>query len=134
MYFRNVLAGVISFGFGCGKYWVPEVFSKVLDALCFIDYDVKCKHGQKFIDHIDYERNCSTWYVDKKVLLEELIAKNPRVSILQKYQRSHLALPSTCQTDNAEQDRKPDCNENSNDKINSGNKNNVSSFIGIFSR
>ena len=122
------MAGVISFGFGCGQDWIPEVFSKVLDALCFIDYDVKCKHGEEFIDHIDYDKKCNTWYEDKKVELEGYIAKYPTVNILQKYQRSHLALPSTCQTDNAQQGRKTDCNENSIDVINNGNKNDVSSI------
>ena len=59
------MAGVIAFGIGCGKKDVPEIFASVQDALCFIDYDVKCKHGNEFISSFDYAKECSTWYDDQ---------------------------------------------------------------------
>ena len=58
---RNVLAGVISFGIGCGRTDIPDVFANVQKALCFIDYEVKCKHGRQFLNHFDYQTECSTW-------------------------------------------------------------------------
>ena len=63
--FRHVLAGIIAFGIGCGNEEIPDVFASVHEALCFIDYDVKCKHGNKFKSHFDYEQHCSTWYDDE---------------------------------------------------------------------
>ena len=60
-YFRNVLAGIIAFGIGCGQSGIPDIFASVQDALCFIDYDIKCKHGREFIQHIDFDRECNTF-------------------------------------------------------------------------
>ena len=60
-YFRNVLAGIIAFGIGCGQTGIPDVFASVQDALCFIDYDIKCKHGREFIQHVDFDRECNTF-------------------------------------------------------------------------
>ena len=60
-YFRNVLAGIIAFGIGCGQTGIPDVFASVQDALCFIDYDMKCKHGREFIQHVDFDRECNTF-------------------------------------------------------------------------
>ena len=55
------MAGIVNFGFECGRIDIPEVFSSIQSALCFIDYDVKCKHGKEFIEHIDFDRQCSSW-------------------------------------------------------------------------
>ena len=60
-YFRNVLAGIIAFGIGCGQTGIPDVFASVQDALCFIDYDIKCKYGREFIQHVDFDRECNTF-------------------------------------------------------------------------
>ena len=60
-YFRNVLAGIIAFGIGCGQTGIPDVFASVQDALCFIDYDIKCKHGREFLQHVDFDRECNTF-------------------------------------------------------------------------
>ena len=53
--------GIVNFGFECGRIDIPEVFSSIQSALCFIDFDVKCKHGKEFIEHIDFDRQCSSW-------------------------------------------------------------------------
>ena len=58
------MAGIVNFGFECGRIDIPEVFSSIQSALCFIDYDVKCKHGKEFIEHIDFDRQCSSWIED----------------------------------------------------------------------
>ena len=63
---RFVLAGVIAFGIGCGNNSVPEIFASIKDALCFIDFDVKCKHGNEFISDFDYATECSDWF-DKQI-------------------------------------------------------------------
>jgi len=78
---RYVLAGIMAFaedyGIGCGQeksvYWVPGyvpryvpyIYTSVQKALCFIDYDVKCKHGKEFIHFFDYDTECRTWFEDQ---------------------------------------------------------------------
>lgn len=66
------MAGIISWGIGCGKKGVPGVYASVRDALCFIDWDTKCKHGLEFMGHYDYAKDCTGW-LDKQVIpsLEE---------------------------------------------------------------
>ena len=91
-YFRNVLAGIIAFGIGCGNSNVPDVFASIQNALCFIDYDIKCKHNKDFITHIDYEKDCSTWYEDT---IQELKAQ-PQVKIIKRYLKRTEALETTC--------------------------------------
>merc|ERR1712241_146824 len=59
---RYVLSGIIAYGYGkCGTE-TPDVFASVQDALCFIDYDVKCKYGFKFQSHFDYQKECGNWF------------------------------------------------------------------------
>jgi len=59
---RYVLSGIIAYGIGSCNTDIPDVFASVHDALCFIDYDVKCKHGKKFETHFDYQSNCGNWF------------------------------------------------------------------------
>ena len=80
------------FGIGWGNKEIPDVFASDHDALCFIDYDIKCKHDKDFITHIDYERDCSTWYED---LVKELEAQ-PQVRIIKRYLKRTQALANTC--------------------------------------
>lgn len=68
---KFVLAGIISWGIGCGREGVPGVYASVRDALCFIDWDTKCKHGVDFIGHYDYNNDCSGWMDEVLTLLEE---------------------------------------------------------------
>ena len=65
------------YGIGCGQgksvYWVPGyipryvpyIYTSVQKALCFIDYDVKCKHDKEFIHFFDYDTECRTWFEDQ---------------------------------------------------------------------
>ena len=55
------MAGIISWGIGCGKADIPGVYASVRNALCFIDWDTKCKHGNEFIGHYDYVKSCQNW-------------------------------------------------------------------------
>ena len=64
--FRYVLAGIIAWGIGCGKDGLPGVYASVRNALCFIDWDTKCKHGSDFIGHYDYSNDCTGW-IDKLI-------------------------------------------------------------------
>jgi len=91
---RNVLAGVISFGIGCGRTDIPDVFANVQKALCFIDYEVKCKHGRQFLNHFDYQTECSTWFKDQ---LEE--AELLR-SFDDKFEKRYFGLNSLAKTCN----------------------------------
>ena len=58
--YRFVLAGIFSWSIGCGDD-IPGVYASVKDALCFIDWDTKCKHGLDMIGHYDYRKQCTDW-------------------------------------------------------------------------
>ena len=90
---RNVLAGVIAFGIGCGSQTIPEVFASVQEALCFIDYDVKCKHGNEFIHDIDYTKHCSSWFDEQIQGLEKLA---PKVTIARTYLKNIKSIAGKC--------------------------------------
>jgi len=62
---RHVLSGIIVAGVGCGEVETPDIFSSVHEALCFIDFDVKCKHGNRYRNHFDYTTKCASWYDDE---------------------------------------------------------------------
>ena len=66
--YRWVLAGIMSsvgkFE-GCEHAKVPYLYTSIQHELCFIDFDVKCKHGIEFNQFIDYNTECSTWYEDQ---------------------------------------------------------------------
>jgi len=67
---RYVLAGIMAFaedyGIGCGEgKSVPYIYTSVRKALCFIDYDVKCKHGKEFIHFFDYDNECGSWFEEQ---------------------------------------------------------------------
>ena len=61
---RFVLSGIVSWGIGCGKADVPGVYASVRNALCFIDWDTKCKHGNEFNAHYDFSSDCQNWIDD----------------------------------------------------------------------
>jgi len=65
---RNVLAGIASFGVGCGEDIVAEVFTKVSDVICFIQFETICKYGSRYLDHYNFA-DCRD-YLNKKI--EEL--------------------------------------------------------------
>ena len=92
LFFRNVLAGVVAFGIGCGKKDVPEIFASVQEALCFIDYDVKCKHGNEFISAFDYAKECSNWHNEQVEFLEQ----NKGIPIIRKYLENIKSIDATC--------------------------------------
>ncbi len=65
------MAGLLAFTFGTGcDRNVPDIFASIQEALCFIDYDIKCKHRNDFVNYINYESDCSTWYEDVIKILE----------------------------------------------------------------
>ena len=75
------MAGIISWGIGCGD-GIPGVYASVRDALCFIDWDTKCKHGLSMIGHYDYRQQCTDWmnsvtsfYEDNSELFERELKK-----------------------------------------------------------
>merc|ERR1712241_1141372 len=67
---KYVLAGIIAWGIGCGN-GIPGVYASVKDALCFIDWDTRCKHGIAMTGHYDYRKECSGWMEEVKSTLEE---------------------------------------------------------------
>jgi len=69
---RNVLAGVVAFGIGCGEPNIPEILASIDQSRCYIDYDVKCKHGKEFIEHMDFEAHCGSWYKNVRELLDSI--------------------------------------------------------------
>ena len=83
--------GIIAFVVGCGNKEIPDVFASVHSALCFIDYDVKCKHGEKYISHFDYHKDCETWFSDEKARLEKLPLK-----VFKRQLRKLKNIESTC--------------------------------------
>lgn len=87
---RFVLAGIISWGIGCGKADVPGVYASVRNALCFIDWDTKCKHGNEFIGHYDYVKNCQNW-IDK-----EIATYKENASIFKRQLRKLNKLKNSC--------------------------------------
>ena len=87
--FRYVLAGIIAWGIGCGKDGLPGVYASVRNALCFIDWDTKCKHGLDFIGHYDYRNVCTGW-IDE--LIDQLKTNRIYRSILKKAE----ALKNSC--------------------------------------
>ena len=89
------MAGIIAFGIGCGNSNVPDVFASIQNALCFIDYDIKCKHNKDFITHIDYEKDCSTWYDDTFQELETH-PQVKQVKTIERYLNRTIALATTC--------------------------------------
>ena len=58
--YRFVLAGIVAWGIGCGD-GIPVVYASVRDALCFINWDTKCKHGLGMVGHYDYRQHCTDW-------------------------------------------------------------------------
>ena len=90
---RNVLAGIIAFGVGCGLEEVPDVFASIQYALCFIDYDIKCKHNKDFITHVDYGKYCSMWHPD---LVKQLEEAGTIIKIIKTYLKRMKDLESTC--------------------------------------
>ena len=70
--FSYILTGIISWGIGCGLPGVPGIYASVQEALCFIDYDTKCKHGQKYSDYYDYPQ-CENWIDKQDFLKSEII-------------------------------------------------------------
>ena len=70
--FSYILTGIISWGIGCGLPGVPGIYASVQEALCFIDYDTNCKHGQKYYDYYDYPQ-CEDWIEKQDFLESEII-------------------------------------------------------------
>ena len=83
--------GIIAFGIGCGNKEIPDVFASVHSALCFIDHDVKCKHGKKYISHFDYQKDCKTWFSDEKTRLEKL-----QLKVFKRQLRKLKNIENTC--------------------------------------
>ena len=93
-FYRHVLSGVVSWSIGCGEDDVPDVFSSVEDALCFISADIKCKHGDKFLEHDVHPVECENWY--QKEL--EIFDKKPAIlkQIFWKYEKKLNELMKKC--------------------------------------
>jgi len=62
---RHVLSGIIVAGVGCGDVETPDIFASINEALCFIDFDVKCKHGERYRNFFNYKRECQSWRDDE---------------------------------------------------------------------
>ena len=99
--YRFVLAGVVAFSIDCGQEDVPEVLASIKNSLCFIDYDVKCKHGRDFIDHFDFETKCGTWFQDRRKQLDNVDERKKKTStwkIIDKYLND--MKPESCKINN----------------------------------
>ena len=84
------MAGIISWGIGCGKEGVPGVYASVRNALCFIDWDTKCKHGLEFCAHYNYGRDCASW-------IDEVIAQAEEYPLIfKKYLNRARRLKNSC--------------------------------------
>ena len=71
---KYILTGIISWGIGCNLPGVPGVYASVKEALCFIDFATKCRHGSKYIGYYNYSKHCSSWMDD---LINKLEAQRP---------------------------------------------------------
>ena len=59
------MAGIIAWGIGCGEENVPGVYVAVADAICFIDWATKCRHGKDYAQFYDYSSECDNWIDDE---------------------------------------------------------------------
>ena len=76
---RLILTGVLVWSFQCRKQnnGIPEAFASVPNALCFIDYATKCRHGSLYKNFYDYEEYCHDW-IDKTI--DDLTKEGPEKS------------------------------------------------------
>ena len=60
------MTGVINWSIGCGKDGRPDIFASIEHEknLCFIDNDMKCKHGDLYRNHVHYVK-CVRWLEDQ---------------------------------------------------------------------
>ena len=60
------MAGTVAWGLGCERQ-NPGVYADITQGLCFIHWDTKCKHNDKYAEYFNYPE-CDNW-------LENEIAK-----------------------------------------------------------
>ena len=60
------MTGLINWSIGCGKDDLPDVFTSIENEehLCFIENDIKCKHGNLYNNHVHNEK-CVGWLEDQ---------------------------------------------------------------------
>ena len=92
------MAGVVAWSTGCGQTEVPDIFANVQDALCFIDNDIKCKHGREFIKHVDFDGKCRNWLDGEFQGLSKLPKFLIRKSVIQKKIKGIHSLVESCVT------------------------------------
>ena len=95
-FFSYVLAGIIAWGIGCGKRDVPGVYVAVSDAICFIDWVTRCKHGKKYAGHYDYssESECGENWLDEEIAKLEIEQRTSAVARV--YLRKAKELKESC--------------------------------------
>jgi hypothetical protein len=131
-----IQAGITAWGIGCGEENVPGVYASLTEAVCFIDWMTKCKHGDNYLDEYDFSKECNTndgtWIEQEIIRLEDILDKTEfhlqRSSLTAVQRKRYLKRrDNTRKFLMKAQDMEAECSAERNEGLNASNLNNESS-------